>query len=83
MIVNNPVFADIGIMVQVQFCDVIMTGIGRGGNFNNPVRRADAAARCKLVRVTYDRDIRLKYRILFVIELYAERGSVDTAFTAL
>lgn len=41
--IDNPVFPHTRVQVQVQLFYVVMAGITRGHNLNNPVRGASAA----------------------------------------
>ncbi len=79
--INNPVFANTSIIVYAKLRYIVMPGIGRGHDFNDPVRRADAATGRDLVRVAYNRNIRFKYCVLSLMELYSEWSGIGAALS--
>ncbi len=79
--INNPVFANTSIIVYAKLRYIVMPGIGRGHDFNDPVRRAYAATGRDLVRVAYNRNIRFKYCVLSLMELYSEWSGIGAALS--
>ena len=75
--VDDPVFPDSGIHVQMEFEDMVVGGVAGGGDLDDPVGCACAASVCELIPVTDDADIRFDDGLNVLRQFNGKWGRVD------
>ena len=71
--IDEPVFADTSVLVEIVFVSEVFFGGSRGQDFDNPIGGAVAALLVELGRVADDREIWLNYSIDFIMRLFGCR----------
>ncbi len=81
--IDDPVFPNTCLDIQVQFANIVVDSIARRNNFHDPVRRAGTAFVRELVWVADDTDIRFHDRPPVIEQLDGKWSRVDFAGTFL